>query len=109
MVSFPARNVCPRCFADGQQTSVLLANEGCIYSYTTVHLAPSGRHTPYTLAYVDLDDGVRVLAQIRGVSDTQQLIGRRVCLVLEDAPKREAASGVAYAFKLTDMTEERRP
>jgi hypothetical protein len=38
---------------------------GRLYSWSTVHVA-AGRATPYTLGYVDLDDGSRVLALLDG-------------------------------------------
>lgn len=38
---------------------------GRLYSWSTVHVA-AGRPTPYTLGYVDLDDGLRVLAVLDG-------------------------------------------
>jgi uncharacterized OB-fold protein len=36
---------------------------GTLYSYSTVHISAS-RKVPYTIGYVDFDNGVRVLAQI---------------------------------------------
>ncbi|VTZ65463.1 Zn-ribbon domain-containing OB-fold protein [Sinorhizobium medicae] len=61
---FPARDFCPSCNGDDVETDVALARSGSVYSFTVVHQAPPGRQTPYTLAYVDLEDGVRVMAQI---------------------------------------------
>ena len=38
---------------------------GRLYSWSTVHVSAS-RPVPYTLGYVDLDDGLRVLALLEG-------------------------------------------
>ena len=38
---------------------------GRLYSWSTVHVSAS-RPVPYTLGYVDLDDGLRVLARLDG-------------------------------------------
>lgn len=38
---------------------------GRLYSWSTVHVSAS-RPVPYTLGYVDLDDGLRVLALLDG-------------------------------------------
>lgn len=38
---------------------------GRLYSWSTVHVSAS-RPVPYTLGYVDLDDGLRVLATLAG-------------------------------------------
>lgn len=59
---FPMRSVCPNCAAgDPQEQQV--GPSGTLYSYSRVHLS-SSRQTPYTLGYVDLDEGVRILATI---------------------------------------------
>lgn len=38
---------------------------GTLYSYSTVHVS-SVRLTPYSIGYVDFENGVRVLAEVRG-------------------------------------------
>jgi len=63
-VLFPAKDYCPNCHYEGDQAKVVLCGRGTVFSYTVVHQAPAGRQTPYVLAHVDLDDGVRVMAQI---------------------------------------------
>ena len=66
---FPKREVCYAC--GGRAMSVeLLPATGSLYSYSTVHVS-SSRPTPYTIGYVDLDGGVRLLANIEG--STSQL------------------------------------
>lgn len=37
---------------------------GTVWAATTQHIAVPGREPPVTLAYVDLDDGPRVLAHV---------------------------------------------
>ena len=63
-VVFPAKDFCPACHCDADQASVVLSRHGIVFSYTVVHQAPAGRRTPYVLAYVDLEDGVRLMVQI---------------------------------------------
>lgn len=59
---FPRGAVCPSCAAaDPEQ--FLVGSGGTLYSFTTVHVSAS-RPTPYTLGFVDLDEGIRVLATI---------------------------------------------
>jgi uncharacterized OB-fold protein len=43
---------------------VALSNQGRLYSWTIVRVAGPGFATPYALGYVDLPEGVRVLAQL---------------------------------------------
>ena len=41
---------------------------GWLYTWATVHVSAS-RPVPYTLGYVDLDDGLRVLALLAGAAE----------------------------------------
>jgi len=40
--------------------------DGTVWSSTVVRVAVPGRTPPYTLAYLDLDDGPRVLCRVEG-------------------------------------------
>lgn len=61
-------------------TPYQLAGQGTIVSYTKVTTAtPEFKHaTPYTLALIDLNEGVRILGQLTDVDDTQLFIGALV-------------------------------
>ena len=37
-----------------------------MWAHTTLHISVGGRAPGYTLAYVDLDDGPRILAHVDG-------------------------------------------
>jgi uncharacterized protein len=63
-LAFPKRAVCFSC-GSRSLSEELLARTGALYSYTVVHVS-SSRPTPYTIGYVDLDDGVRLLATVVG-------------------------------------------
>jgi uncharacterized OB-fold protein len=58
--AFPARLVCHETGARDMEP-MTFGPRGTLYSYSTVHVS-SSRPTPYTLGYVDFDNGVRVLA-----------------------------------------------
>jgi uncharacterized OB-fold protein len=64
---FGVRVVCPGC-GGREWKEVLFGSSGTLYSYSTVHIS-SVRPVPYTIGYVDLDEGVRVLATIAGDPD----------------------------------------
>jgi uncharacterized protein len=59
---YPYTPSCPSCTRLSVETADLTPT-GTVYSHTTVHV---GADAPYTLAYIDLDDGVRLLAKVRG-------------------------------------------
>jgi uncharacterized protein len=63
-LGYPARAACHRC-AGTQLAPAALSPAGRLYSWSTVHVSAS-RPVPYTLGYVDLPEGVRVLAQVAG-------------------------------------------
>ena len=66
---------CPRC--GGENEEARFGAEGAIWSTTTIHVPSGGREAPYTLAYVDLDGGPRVLAHVRdGLRPAPRLDGR---------------------------------
>ncbi|MEU6537153.1 OB-fold domain-containing protein [Streptomyces sp. NPDC047000] len=60
--NFPRRMACLSC-GGTDLGDAALASHGVLYSHTTVHVSGS-RETPYHLAYIDLGDGVRVLAPV---------------------------------------------
>lgn len=66
---------CPRCGAPTEATR--FGPAGVVWSTTTIHIAHAERIDPYTLAYVDLDDGPRLLAHVTG---RQVAVGDRVRL-----------------------------
>ncbi len=57
---FPPRESCISCATQGPVEAQALSGEGAVYSFTTLRV---GSDAPIGLAYVDLDEGVRVLAR----------------------------------------------
>lgn len=53
---------CPACF--GEVEPARFGPEGTVWASTVVHLPVLDREPPFALAYVDLDDGPRVLAHL---------------------------------------------
>lgn len=75
-VRYPPRELCP--MDRSPATAFALAGTGSIYEAVEVHLAPVGFVAPYWVGYVDMDEGVRVLAQIRDDTGRQPHHGDRV-------------------------------
>jgi uncharacterized OB-fold protein len=80
---------CPRCGADvGPE---LFGPAGRVWSFTVMHVASSpDEPVPYTLAYLDLDDGPRVLVRIEGKVPS---VGDRARLI-EPSSRGDARAGV---------------
>lgn len=64
---FYPRSICPHCFRD-DLTWITASGRGHIYSYTVVHRAfgPFAEETPYVVAIVELEEGVRMLSRVVG-------------------------------------------
>ena len=83
---FPLRTVCPHC----QSESLNLersAGQGTVYSFTTQYRASHPFFTaevPITLVLVDLDEGVRVFANLIESMPDDARIGMRVEAVFDD-------------------------
>lgn len=70
---------------------------GRIYSFTRVALPPKSMGRPYIAAYVDMDEGVRIFAQITDAGPAQLRIGDRVQVAFGQALGL-APGTVAYTF-----------
>jgi uncharacterized OB-fold protein len=70
---------CPVC--GGATEPAAFGPGGTVFSATVLRVPVPGRTPPYGLAYVDVDDGPRVLAHVRGPNDTALVPNDRVELV----------------------------
>ncbi|MTV26388.1 hypothetical protein FTX61_13325 [Nitriliruptoraceae bacterium ZYF776] len=66
-VNATARARCPDC--RGELHPARFGPGGRVWSATVVRIPVPGRQPPYAVAYVDLDDGPRVLAHVTNVED----------------------------------------
>lgn len=90
---------------------VVAAGTGTIYSFV-VHRAPKvpGRALPFVVALVELDEGVRMLGELRGVDPADVRIGMPVTVTFLDFPADDAAGQPAwtlYAWQPADQEDRR--
>lgn len=81
------RALCPRCLSEAVDW-VRASGRGTVYTFTVTHQnqAPGFRDAlPYVLAYVELDEGVRLLTNIVDCAPEAVRIGMAVEVVFEDA------------------------
>lgn len=85
-------------------TSVGLAGQGTVYSYTVVQDAPTDfkEQAPYLLALVKLDDGPMVTAQLTDV-DGDISIGDRVEMVTRKLSTEGEQGTIVYGYKFRPM------
>jgi len=95
------RSMCPACGG----TSISWADAsglGTVYSFSVVHRG-AGRYrdaVPYVVAYVELDEGPRVLTNLVGCPPDEVHIGQRVQLVWSDTGEGSSL----YRFEPTAQT-----
>jgi hypothetical protein len=80
------RALCPSCLSADTEC-VLSSGRGTVYTYTVTHQNHSAGfrdEVPYVLAYVELDEGVRLLTNIVGCAPDHVAIGMRVTVVFDD-------------------------
>jgi len=77
---------------DADIVEVPLGPTGVLYTYTVVH--PGRDKTPYALAMVDFEPGVRVFGRLMLATDAQLPLGSTVRLIPHSLPDGEAD----YAF-----------
>ncbi len=98
--SWPPRPFCPRCGAAEAPALVPAAGTGTIYSYTVVRRARGDYRdlVPYVVAYVELDEGPRVLSNIVDADPEAVRIGQPVEIVF-DEPGEDASAPRRYRFR----------
>jgi uncharacterized protein len=78
LLRHPPGPVCPRCHAM-ERGWVVAAGTGRVYSFTEHHAPPiPGKQLPLLLAVVELDEGVRMIGELRGVARGDVEIGMPV-------------------------------
>ncbi len=81
---FYPRSLCPYCFS-AQLSWVTATGKGTIYSYTVVHQAygPFADGIPFTIALVELAEGVRMMTRIVGTPRERITVGAPVHVTFE--------------------------
>lgn len=99
--SFPVRERCPHCFA-AKLAWRQASGRGTLYTFTIMHQVMNpgfAAHAPYNVAQVDLEEGVRMVSNVVGISNDALRIGMKLEAIFEDVggdvrlPKFRAAVG----------------
>ena len=99
-ISFPPRLVCPKCKSKSFET-VHLSREGKILTFTIIRVGPDkfSKETPYVVAIIELNDGVRLTAQVADCNVDKVAIGDKVKLIFRKI-QDEGKSGLhCYGYK----------
>ncbi|MFL6262922.1 MAG: Zn-ribbon domain-containing OB-fold protein [Thermoanaerobaculia bacterium] len=99
-LQFPAREACGAC-RGREQEPYRFSGRGNIFSYSEVAIAPQGFSGPYLVALVDLEEGVRVTAQLTDVDLDEVEIGMPVEMVTRRLQERgpQGQGYLVYGYK----------
>lgn len=99
-VFFPPRFVCPYC-GSIKLEEYKLPDKGRLLEYTIVYSAPKGYEsiTPYVVGIVELEDGVKVLAQITDVDINDVKEGMEVEVSIRRLPEQLEGGMICYTYK----------
>lgn len=105
-INFPPRGFCTQCLSEHME-KVPLSKKGILYSYTVARMPTIRFDAPWAMGYVDLPEGVRVFAPIRGHEDHKYEIGEEMELEFFDAWRETDAEQnevpvTAYRFVSTE-------
>ncbi len=98
---FPQRQFCPKCRRKGKIVEKTMPETGKIVSFTQVHVPPAGfeHETPYFMAIVELQNGVKILSQIVDSDAEQVKIGAAVKMVFRKVMEDDEEGAIAYGYK----------
>ena len=106
-LSFPPRLVCRKCKSRESEPYEFIGR-GSIYSFTTIYQAPDrfDAMTPYIVALVDLDEGVRVTTQITDTRPEDLEIGQQVELVIRKLYEDGNRGPILYGYKFRPLLKK---
>lgn len=99
-VYFPPRTYCGECRSNEFET-VNLSDTGKILTYTVVRVGPANfsQETPYVVAIVEVNNGVKLTTQVVDIDVNKVEIGQKVRLVFRRI-QDEGKSGLhCYGYK----------
>jgi len=99
-VSFPPRLVCPRC-GGREFVPTKLAERGKLITYTIIRVPPEPfeDQSPYAVGIAELDDGVRLTAQVVDCDFAALKVGMRVKTEFRKISEEGAAGVIYYGYK----------
>ncbi|ADG13105.1 Zn-ribbon domain-containing OB-fold protein [Methanocaldococcus infernus] len=100
-IYFPTREICPKCRRKTKFEPIKLSGKGKVYSYSVVHVPPKEFEmlSPYVVAIVELEEGVKVTGQIVDCKPEDVYIGMPVEAVFRRIKEDGEDGVITYGFK----------
>ncbi len=105
---FPPRDACSAC-RGREMEPFRFCGRGTVFSYAEVAQAPQGFSGPYLVALIDLEEGVRVTAQLTDVEPDDVTIGLPVEMVTRRLQERgpQGQGYLVYGYKFRPVLPQR--
>jgi scaffold protein (connect acetoacetyl-CoA thiolase and HMG-CoA synthase) len=103
-VQFPPRSACGACRSK-ETEPYRFSGRGTVFSFAEVAQAPKGFSAPYMVALVELEEGVRVTAQLTDVDPDEVEIGMPVEMVTRRLQEKGPHGYLVYGYKFRPLLE----
>nr|WP_290666511.1 Zn-ribbon domain-containing OB-fold protein [Ardenticatena sp.] len=99
-LAFPPRPICRVCRSRDMEPYTF-SGRGTVYSYSVVYQSPEGfeAYVPYVVALIDLEEGVRITAQLTDVNPDEVYIGMPVEMVVRKIREDGERGLIVYGYK----------
>jgi len=99
-VFFPPRLICSNCKAR-EFEKIILSDQGKIATFTTIRVAPDqfNEQVPYSIAIVELNEGVRITTQVVDCKPEDMAIGKPVKIVFRKIQEEGKTGIICYGYK----------
>lgn len=95
---FPKRKTCIEC--SGQDMEEIQLKEGArLYSYTSVQMPVHKYKPPFTIAWAEFPEGVRVMSQVKREEKQNLKVGMDMRIVIDTLWKKEGKEFIGYMFE----------
>ncbi|MBW2370491.1 MAG: OB-fold domain-containing protein [Deltaproteobacteria bacterium] len=97
-VFFPRRSACTECAGSDMEVTHL-KDGGKIYTHTTVNMPVHKFKPPFTIAWVEFPEGVRVMAPVKDGQPQSVKVGMETTLVIDTLWREKGKEVVGYKFR----------
>jgi uncharacterized protein len=107
-LQFPPRAACGSCRATAAELEPFrFGGRGTVFSFAEVAQPPQGFSGPYLVALVDLEEGVRITAQLTDVEPEDVEIGLPVEMVTRRLQEHGPHGYIVYGYKFRPRLPQR--
>ena len=97
-IFFPRGALCFNCFSR-EMEDLNLSRKGKLYTYTVVRMSSYHFSAPYAVGWVELPEGIKVFAPIKGWEEQPLKVGMEMEMVIDKLWEEEEREVVGYKFK----------